>query len=588
MKFTVLETQGELSEEAVADLSSAMDTFFGSKLADLYNREGEYFQTINLIPAKQRSTEQQMNEEPVRNLRNVNRKMEGVSGTEIICHGTIEFLGQPPSSSDIIDAITLVSKEYNNDFASDIVDTGNAELSKVFIVLVEESLDVEDPSTLEESEKPSSYPSNWSESFQKDPNGIQSQKQGASTRDPKVYLMVAVGVATLATLMVVFATRRRSSRAAHVRNAAPIQNDVADRSIFSLTDYDDYIHDASLDGSQRQGYELNADIEKKCSKLPSAAEINSRGTMTLEKDDKSVIPKLWLNARLLGNSQQQKAGHGSDSSSSSDHSVDCRRGGFPGYFHSVSLEEGERQRYEVDADKINRKVTLEKEDNSVGDTSTENYSDCSRGDFARNRDGAFPTNVSKAPGYDLDWSYIGTVDEHADENDIERALSQETDESKSSLNRFISDLVWLEKKIADETENAEIGVGVVQKVADIEPSDSYSYECEEFSPRSLSDDGMTIQTEANSAMSITVRDCYVPPGKLDIDISSTKDGPVISCIGDKSLYAHFNVGDLIMAVDDRDTRSLSGEQMASTLSSRSGSKRKITLLQLGLRKSEGP
>jgi hypothetical protein len=204
-----------------------------------------------------------MNEERVRNLRNVNRKMEGVSGTEIICHGTIEFLGQPPSSSDIIDAITLVSKEYNNDFASDIVDTGNAELSKVFIVLVEESLDVEDPSTLEESEKPSSYPSNWSESLQKDPNGIQSQKQGASTRDPKVYLMVAVGVATLATLMVVFATRRRSSRAAHVRNAAPIQNDVADRSIFSLTDYDDYIHDASLDGSQRQGYELNADIQKK-------------------------------------------------------------------------------------------------------------------------------------------------------------------------------------------------------------------------------------------------------------------------------------------------------------------------------------
>jgi len=84
-----------------------------------------------------------------------------------------------------------------------------------------------------------------------------------------------------------------------------------------------------------------------------------------------------------------------------------------------------------------------------------------------------------------------------------------------------------------------------------------------------------------TAMSITVRDVHVPPGKLDVDIASTKDGPVISCIRDELLHDHFNVGDLIMAVDDRDTRSLSAEQMASTLSSRSGFQRKITLLHIG-------
>ncbi|KAL3822713.1 hypothetical protein ACHAXA_000978 [Cyclostephanos tholiformis] len=617
MKFTVFETKGELSREAVADLSSAMETFFGSKLKDHYNKEGEYFKTISLSPAKQSSTEQYTNNEPVRNLR-INRRMEYSSGTEIICHGAIEFLGKPPSSGEITDVITFVSERYKNDFVSDIVNTGNEELSKVFIVLVEESIDVE-------------HPSYSSESLQNKPNGIQSQDQKleAPTRDLTFYLMVTAGIATIATFILVFAIRRRSRRTTHETNVFPI-DDIEDRSIY----LNEYFHNASLDGSFVQGYEVrNRD------NLPSAAVINSRGTISLKQNEssslqksRSALPSFISQQHYAGDdSVAEIVGINSDNSSSSSHCLDGSYGYFPRVTDakeiamSVYLPDGrERQGYEQTSEKEDNKVisdregNLEKEDNpviskswfatlvsagclpndagrgtsvdakvSVGDTSTENYSDCSHGDFSRNRDGAFPT-IDARDASGLDWSYIGTVGEDASENDIERKLSEETDESKSSLNRFISDLLWLERRIANDADKSKIGPGIAaggglqQGVDDIERSDSYSYECDSFSDCSHSADGMTAPSAANSvAVSITMRDCYIPPGKLNVDIASTKDGPVISCIRDESLYDHFDVGDLIIAVDDLDTRSLTGRQLASLLSSRSGFQRKITVLHIG-------
>jgi len=454
-------------------------------LTDYYNRDGKYFQMIELTisPAKQMSIKEQINKEPVRKLRNDNRRMEDISGTEMIVRVMMEFLGKPPSSNEIIDAITFVSKEYNNEFVSDIVDTGNAELSEVFIVLVEEILYVEDPSTIEESQMQLQFPS---------PSEIhQSLGQEAPTRDLTVYLMIAAGIATLATLIIVFATRRRLRRATHARNTTPIIN--GDGSISSAAiDLDDYFHDATVEDGQLQGYEVDADNNRRSSKLLSAAEINSRGTMTIEKNDSSVMPKSWPNAMMSPNSRHQGAGYDSDSSSPS--SVDDANyknwscGDFPEvadgdeYAQSAFREGSEQRGYEVDAANLKGRVALEGENDSlipkswldnwlstvsapwgvdqgssvddaksVDDTSTENYSDCSRGDFSRNRDGAFPTTAG------LDMSYIGTVDEDADENGIERALSQETDESKSSLSRFISDLVWLEERLPTKRETRKSG-----------------------------------------------------------------------------------------------------------------------------------
>ena len=120
-------------------------------------------------------------------------------------------------------------------------------------------------------------------------------------------------------------------------------------------------------------------------------------------------------------------------------------------------------------------------------------------------------------------------------------------------------------------------------------TDSYSYECDEFiSPTSSNSDADSSVTSLSDshAMSIVCRDVYIPPGNLDVDIVDSKDGPVISHIRDKSLGSHLSVGDLIMSLDDRDTRSSSAEDLAATLSARSLNERKLTLLHFGGRVRE--
>ena len=434
--------------------------------------------------------------------------------------------------------------------------------------------------------------SSWSEILQNNPNGIQTQHQKleAPTRDLTVYLTIAAAIATIATLIIVFATRRRSRRATPDRNVSPITNndDVEDRSIC----LNEYFHDASLDGSKVQGYEVG-----KSGTLPTAAEINLRGTITLEKND-SILPKSWSTQQSFVNEivksaslldGRERGGYEETMEKEDDAGISGREGTVvsKSWMDTLLSGVGCQPNHASQGSCASQDSSIDARF-SADDSSTEDYS---HGDSSRNRDGAFPTNNARNVS-GLDWSYIGTVDEDADESGIERVLSEETDESKSSLNRFISDLVWLEKRIADDTEKSKIGVSGVGVGAggggrpkasnDIERSDSYSYECDSFSDGSLSADGMTVPSAANSAaVSITVRDCYVPAGRLNVDVASTKDGPVISCIRDESLCEHFDVGDLIMAVDDLDTRSLTGEQMASKLSSCSGFQRKITILRLG-------
>jgi len=79
--------------------------------------------------------------------------------------------------------------------------------------------------------------------------------------------------------------------------------------------------------------------------------------------------------------------------------------------------------------------------------------------------------------------------------------------------------------------------------------------------------------------SIACRDCFAPPGKLHIVIHSTKDGPAVHTVKDgSSLFGHVFPGDLIIAVDNVDTRSFTAEQVMTLMATNSGTKRKITVL----------
>ena len=584
LKMSLIETQGQLSEGALTDLSVAVNSFYNVALTEHYNKDNEYFRGIDLVPVTHNSITQG---EPVRNLlrQGAQRKMQqGVSGTNILYDGTIEFVGDTqPSSSEIVGVITALSREQNTDLVSSILSTGNPELSNVYMVVVEEDLFVYIPSTPggsqepSSSQNPSSSPSSLSESFLRNPDAIQGGTGGINSGkggpDTATIVMIIVVVATVTMLIFAFASRsRRSDRGDQGHGArseeiasfpvsrknANISNDLDGDAIVSSALNEYAQGNANPEGSvpeeeskvedmELQGYGDNRGAR-------TAAEMNCVGTMSVDKEHgNEVIPKLWLNAM-----------HG-DNSSIISHKLPSQLRGDESYGLGLA---------------------------SSDDTSTENFSQSNCGGFPGYSDGAFPCNTRELASHPVraDGSHIGTVEEDdtlsaskTTAKDIVRTLSQETDDpSKASLNQFISDLVWLEERIAQENAKEEVEINLKGS----QDADDYSYECDTFSPRSFSDDdskGSTITSITNSqaAMSIVCRDVYVPPGNLAIEISSTKDGPVIKQIKDISLLGHLNVGDLILSLDDRDTRSLTAEQLATSLSSRASFKRKLTLLQFG-------
>jgi hypothetical protein len=157
--------------------------------------------------------------------------------------------------------------------------------------------------------------------------------------------------------------------------------------------------------------------------------------------------------------------------------------------------------------------------------------------------------------------------------------------SRASASRqLINDLVWLENKIAGVRQSSNLGP------PDIENSDSMSYVSNDndgFASAKSQDDSHdqeedpTVSTGQNNSVmsSIVCRDCYAPPGKLHIVIHSTKDGPAVHTVKEgSSLEGHIFPGDLIISVDNVDTRSFTAEQVMKMMASKGDKERKITVL----------
>lgn len=91
--------------------------------------------------------------------------------------------------------------------------------------------------------------------------------------------------------------------------------------------------------------------------------------------------------------------------------------------------------------------------------------------------------------------------------------------------------------------------------------------------------GVASPTQQRMVPSIVCRDCYAPPGKLKIVIHSTKDGPAVHTVKPgSSLEGHIYAGDLIISVDNVDTRSYTAEQVMKMMTARTRFERKITVL----------
>jgi hypothetical protein len=189
------------------------------------------------------------------------------------------------------------------------------------------------------------------------------------------------------------------------------------------------------------------------------------------------------------------------------------------------------------------------------------------------------TNVSTVSGLSVS----------TDVNDT--SASHTFDSAQSPSKKLISDLVWLEKKIAGATKNVKSTAPLEQDnrevgLPTIPDSDSISFTSKDANlTNSPSTDSSSLELNSYSGRppqglhSIVCRDCFAPPGKLKIVIHSTKDGPAVHTVKEgSSLEGHIFPGDLIISVDNVDTRSYTAEQVMKMMTARTKFERKITVL----------
>jgi hypothetical protein len=160
--------------------------------------------------------------------------------------------------------------------------------------------------------------------------------------------------------------------------------------------------------------------------------------------------------------------------------------------------------------------------------------------------------------------------------------TKESTTSRASASRqLINDLVWLEKKIAGVRQAPDSALGETTDSLSYVSNDNNGFRSIASQDDSDDEEAPTVSTGQNNSVmsSIVCRDCYAPPGKLHIVIHSTKDGPAVHTVKEgSSLEGHIFPGDLIISVDNIDTRSYTAEQVMKMMSSKGNQERKITVL----------
>jgi len=138
----------------------------------------------------------------------------------------------------------------------------------------------------------------------------------------------------------------------------------------------------------------------------------------------------------------------------------------------------------------------------------------------------------------------------------------------SSSKQLINDLVWLEKRIADVRARVDL----------LDEDESSSSTC---TPKRSASWTSISRSFGGSPISgnIACCDCVALPRKLQIVIHSTKDGLTIHDVRPGSLLqGQIFSGDLLVAVDDIDTRMFSAKAVMDVMVARSARQRKLTVL----------
>jgi C-terminal processing protease CtpA/Prc len=141
----------------------------------------------------------------------------------------------------------------------------------------------------------------------------------------------------------------------------------------------------------------------------------------------------------------------------------------------------------------------------------------------------------------------------------------------SRSKELIQDILWLEKKIADRS---------TTYAGTLATEDNYYDYCSEEDTMFIADENTT--KDKNPGRELRCRDCFAPPGKLNIVIRTSADGPIVHTVDESSvLSGQLFKGDLIIAVDDTDTRNMRAEAVMKLMHSKIDRERKITVLHFG-------
>jgi len=176
-----------------------------------------------------------------------------------------------------------------------------------------------------------------------------------------------------------------------------------------------------------------------------------------------------------------------------------------------------------------------------------------------------------------DWSVkssdAGSVGSSALDSESGQNQPGQNQKSVSASRQLISDLVWLEQKIS----NVRGGTKLTRSTPAMESDDSVMYDSRNRQSELSANYSSASEKDPSN---IVCRDCYAPPGKLNIVIHSTKDGPAVHTVKDgSSLEGEIYPGDLIISVDNLDTRTCTAEEIMNMMASKGDQERKITVLR---------
>ena len=545
MKFTLLETPEGLSENGLSNATQGIEKFIGSILHKIYNADGrslsDYFDDIKLVAVDERYVFQEpSNNELVRRLRQNRRQAEESKGTEIIYDATVSFFDEPPSPSSLVRTVIGTCALFNTYLVDNVTDTGHPELTSVYIVHAEKY------------EENGAEVQNYLPTFDS-PNEINQMANVAEGKDTAMIVLTAVGVATITMLLLVISTRRQRERSDRDqtrfevatsfpstglrRVTRPVESDLS--IVSSLTEVctgrdDNILSMQRKVGKSRDQDENTPGDRKGADRMLSVAEINCMGTISLERDCDSVLPKSWLRAL-----------HADETSNRS--LVSTKSAYYPQTkqdFESICESPTSSKFYSAVDYKSNNIDTVASSTSVV--------------EAVTSKTGGFPTfgvaHTSKLPVDDMSSSSSDT------DNDAVRSVT-------TSASQFIRDLVWLENKIAmgnanstnsnlDELERRVAGVNVNEKA--------------------------TVSAKESEALSVACKDCYIPSGDIvdGLDIETTADGPTVTSIAEGSLLqGHLSPGSRIVAVDDVDTSTASADLILSLITSTATPTHKVTVLQ---------